>query len=254
MAENLRKKSPRAPSIALEEALERAIKVYDCERLHPAAIDVVAKHLGYKNANNGAALGVLATLRYFGLLERPKEGMLAVTKEVESYRYAPDAKLRHSLLLVFLKQPALYRELLEKYDSGLPSDENLKHEMIVERRFAPQSAESALVIFKASVTFANYFNEKSKDDKGDEGIQGEKSPSDLEAKESERIAEKVNSSSFSVKNTIQAMPDGSASDHIPVRLSGGRKAQLIIPTPFYDADKARLKAQIDLLLTDDEGN
>lgn len=41
-------------------------------------------------------------------------------------------------------------------------------------------------------------------------------------------------------------------DQIPVRLPGGRRAWLIIPTPFFDADKARLKAQIDLLLTQDE--
>jgi hypothetical protein len=40
-------------------------------------------------------------------------------------------------------------------------------------------------------------------------------------------------------------------DRIPVRLSKGRKAWLIIPTPFYEADKARLKAQIDFLLTEE---
>jgi len=40
-------------------------------------------------------------------------------------------------------------------------------------------------------------------------------------------------------------------DKIPVRLSEGRKAWLVIPTPFYEADKLRLKAQIDLLLTED---
>jgi hypothetical protein len=42
-------------------------------------------------------------------------------------------------------------------------------------------------------------------------------------------------------------------DSIPVRLSGGRKAWLAIPTPFYADDKLRLKAQIDLLLAQDEG-
>lgn len=41
-------------------------------------------------------------------------------------------------------------------------------------------------------------------------------------------------------------------DRIPVRLTGGRRAWLVIPTPFYSADKSRLKAQIDLLLTAEE--
>jgi hypothetical protein len=49
------------------------------------------------------------------------------------------------------------------------------------------------------------------------------------------------------------LPDD-GTDKIPVRLSGGRRAWLIIPTPFFESDKARLKAQIDLLLSEDELN
>ena len=41
-------------------------------------------------------------------------------------------------------------------------------------------------------------------------------------------------------------------DRIPVRLPGGRRAWLLIPSPFFTADKDRLKAQIDLLLAEDE--
>ncbi len=41
-------------------------------------------------------------------------------------------------------------------------------------------------------------------------------------------------------------------DRIPVRLPGGRRAWLLIPAPFYNADKARLKAQIDLLFTEED--
>jgi hypothetical protein len=41
-------------------------------------------------------------------------------------------------------------------------------------------------------------------------------------------------------------------DRIPVRLPGARRAWLLIPTPFFKADKERLKAQIDLLLTEED--
>lgn len=41
-----RKKSPRAPSIPLDEAIEKALKVYEKERLHPSPTDVVAQHMG----------------------------------------------------------------------------------------------------------------------------------------------------------------------------------------------------------------
>src|SRR5205814_1139396 len=104
--------------------------------------DVVAQNIGYKSANNGAALAALASLRYFGLLERPKDGFLAVTKDVEAFKFAPDERMKRSLLLGFLRRPQLYAELLEKYDSGLPSDANLRYELI-QRGFTPASAESA---------------------------------------------------------------------------------------------------------------
>jgi hypothetical protein len=48
------------------------------------------------------------------------------------------------------------------------------------------------------------------------------------------------------------MREGSGHDRIPVRLAGGRRAWLLIPHEFREADKTRLKAQIDLLLTEDE--
>ena len=47
-------------------------------------------------------------------------------------------------------------------------------------------------------------------------------------------------------------PVANGYDRIPVRLNGGRRAWLEIPTPFYLADKKRLNAQIELLLTEDE--
>ena len=116
MIDTPRKKSPRAPSLALDEALDRVYRAYDKERLHATPTEIVAQNIGYKSANNGAALGALASLRYFGLLERPKEGVLAVSKDVESYKFAPDDDMKLSLRLIFLKRPTLYNELLEKYE------------------------------------------------------------------------------------------------------------------------------------------
>lgn len=249
MAEIPRKKSPRAPSVSLDEALVRVMKVYDRERLHPAPTDVVAQHLGYKSANNGSAMSTLASLRYFGLLERPKEGMLCVTKEVESFKFAPDEKLKRALLLGFLKRPALYSELLEKYESGLPSDANLKFELI-QRGFAPQAAESALVVFKGSVAFADFFSSEL-DDRGEEGACDDSQDAFPVANETPASAPLGLAIAAPVTVRHSDLDDGEM-DRIPVRLPGGRRAWLLIPTPFFDADKARLKAQIDLLLTSED--
>ena len=240
-----RKKSPRAPSIPLDEALARAIKIYDRERLHPAPTEVIAQHIGYKNANNGSALSAVASLRYYGLLERPKEGLLAVTKEVESYKFAPDEKLKRSLLLGFLTRPALYNDLLEKYDSGLPSDPNLKFELI-QRGFAPHAAEAALGVFNRSVEFAGYYD--AADAVGEESFDEPQNALSDES-DSQLPTDQTILANLSPAVARNREPEDADLDRIPVRLPGGRRAWLLIPAPFFNADKVRLKAQIDLLLT-----
>ncbi len=246
MGVSVRKKSPRAPSVSLSEALDRALKAYENDRLHPAPIEVFAQNLGYKSANNGAALTMLASLRYYGLAERPADGMLAITKDVESYKFAPEVSLKKSLVRQFLRSPNLYSELLDKYASGLPSDANLRYELI-QRGFAPSSAESALLAFRESVEFAEYFQDDGNKN-SEESVQNAIPDAMSLNKEAISPAPQLQTQSLLWED------NASQDDTIPVRLPGGRRAWLRIPTPFFAADRDRLKAQIDLLLTQDEEN
>lgn len=248
MNDSPRRKSPRAPSIALDEAIERALRVYEKERRHAAPTDVVAQDLGYKSANNGAALSVLASLRYYGLLERPEDGKLAVTKDVESYNFAPSDQLRREILLRWLKAPQIFGDLLEKYEGGLPSDGNLRFDLI-QRGFSPPAAEAVISVFKRSVEFSNYYESKAAEspiERLGPGLPGgstEEEGSSIQQRFAQQPSSQVPS------NFAETDPD---LDKIPVRLVGGRRAWLLIPSQFFSADKVRLKAQIDLLLTEDE--
>jgi hypothetical protein len=243
-----RRKSPRAPTIPLDEAIERVLKAYDKERLHPAPTDVVAQNLGYKGASSGSALAAMASLRYYGLLERPSDGLLAVTKDVEALKFAPEESLKRSLVLGFLRRPALFAELLEKYSMGLPSDANLKYDLI-QRGFLPATASEVVSVFRRSADFARYF-----DSGGVDRLDETEAP-EQEPVPSQATPEARESSQPSVARASTAeIPDEGQYDRIPVRLKGARRAWLIIPTPFFVADKQRLKAQIDLLLTEDEEN
>lgn len=245
MSEAPRKKSPRAPSMPLDEAIERAISIYDKERRHAAPTDVIAQNLGYKSANNGAALSVIASLRYYGLLEKAQEGKLAVSKDVESFRFAPDDSLKEALQLKWLKSPQIFAELLDNYGEGLPSDATLRFTLI-QRGFAPGAAESLLGVFKKSVEFTGYFDRKLKsaDAQTDPGP----APAPQEVRDQRIQLPNVDESDVSASRSAE--PTGY--DRIPVRLPGGRRAWLEIPSPFYSSDKNRLKSQIDLLLADDD--
>ena len=247
MGESARKKSPRAPSMPLSEAIEGALKIYSQDRRHAIPVELAAQHLGYKSANNGAAIKTLASIRYFGLLGRPQEGQLAVEKEVEDYHFAPDPAQKAQLLRKWLLTPPVFAEVLGKFVDGLPSEAALKFELI-QRGFLPEAAEALVAVLKSSVEFARYYDRPS--------------PPPAQAEASQATSENVGASSAS--NRADTASGGSSStpssgslgaeagDRIPVRLSGGRRAYLEIPTPFFAADKQRLKNQIDLLLAEDE--
>lgn len=261
----VRKRSPRAPSIALDEALNRALLAYDKDRTHAAPAEVVAQNLGYKSANNGSALAAMASLRYYGLLERPKEGMLAVAKSVEQYKFAPDKSQRKALLRKFLLAPNVFAELLEFYRDGLPSDATIRYELI-NRGFLPAPAETCAAVFRKSVDFVDYFGQPGAiepTEADDEGANIEDGPrsraSNLD--ESDESVQQPTVASFrsaTPRQSASPLPPlgGEDVDSIPVRLTGGRRAWLVIPHRLYDADKVRLKAQIDLLLTveEEQGN
>ncbi len=240
-----RKRSPRAPTVALDQALERVLRVYEQERLHVAPVDAVAQALGFKNASNGSAAVSIASLRYFGLLERPKDGFLCVSKAVETYKYAPEEAMKKQLELEFLKTPPLYQELLAKYSIGLPSSATLKHELI-QKGFLPQAVDAVLSAFLQSVSFAKYFEAASPIDAV------EMSQDFLVNEVVPDVQELKPTSQHNKREAQQNLPTNSLveMDQIPIRLSGGRKAWLNIPTPFYESDKARIKAQIDVLFAD----
>jgi hypothetical protein len=246
--EVLRKKSPRAPSLSLEESLERALKIYEQERRHAAPTDVIAQNLGYKSANNGAALSAIASLRSFGLLEKVQEGKMAVAKDVEAYRFAPTDELKSQLRIKWLKMPNVFSELLKKYAEGLPSDASLRFDLI-QRGFTPASVESTLAVFKKSVEFARFFDLSAFNARGAEGAEAELEADDQPASASVNVQSRPAESASTA--AASAALDGY--DRIPVRLAGGRRAWLEIPTPFYEADKKRLVAQIELVLTEDDG-
>ena len=243
-----RKKSPRAPSIPLDEAIEKALKIYEKERLHPAPTDVVAQHIGYKDANNGRALGALASLRYYGLVVRQNTGLLKVTKDLENYKFAPNEDMRRAYLRQYLAAPPLFAELLERYSAGLPSDDNLRYELI-QRDFLPSTAGSLVSIFRRSTEFAQVFSHRPIEEPSSQPLVEEE---EEEEEALAPVAQPVRAHSRSQPLRDDRASDESGHDRIPVRLSGGRRAWLLIPYEFREADKARLKAQIDLLLSEDD--
>lgn len=254
--EVIRKRSPRAPSIPLAAAVERALKIYDAEGRHQAPADAVAQDIGYKSAGSGAAKTMLASIGYYGLLDRPKDGFLSVAKSVEEFKFAPSGRMKSEILERWLRAPDVFSELLETYPDSLPSQATLKFDLI-QRGFSPEAADDCISCFIQSVNYVRSL--ATPDIPG--GADGELTRDGNKVEEEDQSggasAQAASTPGAQVGKTVatggaQLVDAGEGYDSIPVRLSGGRKAWLAIPSVFYAADKQRLIAQIQLLLTEDD--
>lgn len=240
----VRRRSPKAPSVSLGEAIDKAKKIFDKDQNHPIPRDVAAKHLGYSGERNGAALKVLGTLKMFGLLESPAQGTLAVPRSLPDYLFAPDAGRKRLILKNWLENPPLFHEIFEKYNWSLPSQQALVHTLITEYGFTVKAAERLQSVLQDSVEFVNQVGgpsdhlEPHNEESGDEDVP--KTPQEPVNRPERPIVSGDSQQSSSV-------------DRIPIRLRGGRKAWLEVPQIFHEADKEVIKAQVDLIMpTEDE--
>lgn len=257
----VRKRSPRAPLVSLKVSVDRASKVYEKEGKHPASANIVAQHLGYKSSDNGAAKQAIAALGYYGLVERKGGAMLAITKSFEEYKFAPSDEIRAQVLRKWLRTPTVFAELLEKFQDRLPSDASLKFELI-QKGFNPATADECRDAFIDSVQYVKLatpaaMSDASADDGSAVNIGGEAAAgSNIDTKiEQAVMIDNTSRHSEAVTRIADrglSVADEESSDKIPVRLANGRRAWLVIPSPFFAADKRRLISQIELLLADDE--
>ncbi len=241
MNEVARKKSPRSPAFPLEDCLEKVLKIYEKEKGYDVNTDTVARHAGYKDGKSGASLSFIAALGYFGLTVRRGDGVVAVSPDVREYKVLPDHAEKQALLVKWLKSPAVFRELLEDdFPAGLPSDPTLRYTLI-KKGYSDKAADDCLKVFKRSVEFVGYYDINAQD-------------ALVEAPPQPTLPAVVAKSPEEISDAFDRSNDGLPVDfdEIPVRLGNGRRAWLRIPTPFYERDKARLKKQIDLILTEDE--
>lgn len=248
-------RSPNYPLQPLEWAVETGLKLLEKEGVNAVPADVIASHLGYKDATNGRALRVLANLKTFGIVQKVAGGKLAVSKEVQRFKLHPNDADRAALIHQWLKKPLLFSKLIEKYDGNLPSDRALVFELVDEYGFLEPAAQSAIEVFRASLHYAERFSAATKDDVAHEDVvedelQGIEDAVTPQAKQPPAPAPSQLGNAFQL-SPVPAVREGV---RYPIRLAGGRMAWIDVPDPFYEADKKRLQAQLEIIGTVDEDN
>lgn len=155
-ARKLKSRSPAYPAINLETAIQRARQLYDKERRHSAPVLTVVSHWGY-TSTNGAALGALAALKKYGLLDEEGSGedrKAGLSRLADDILMNPDGAKRSEAIQEAALRPAIHREIWDKYHLDLPSEKNLLWELTRDRGFTERGAAEFIRIYRATITFA----------------------------------------------------------------------------------------------------
>ena len=154
----LRTRSPAYPYLDLRSALDKAAVLWKAEGRHPAAVNVVMHHWGYKEESS-TGYSCMAALKKYGLIEH--DGM-GESKQIRLSNLAltilldenPDSPSRIDALRTAAMSPRIHAELWERYGSDLPSDQSLKRYLVLEKSFNEAAVDELLEEYKQTVSFA----------------------------------------------------------------------------------------------------
>ena len=174
-----RGRSPSYPGIDLKEALLRSHALYQRERGHAAPIETILNHWGYK-PGSGPGLVALAALKKFGLLidegtGKSRKARLSDSAIKIALDTRPETGARYKALQNAALSPTIHRELWNKYGDALPSDLNLRYELVTERSFTEAGADEFIPQYRRTLAFAHLLDggklsvdDEDKDAKGDD--------------------------------------------------------------------------------------
>jgi hypothetical protein len=148
------KRSPGYPFLGLEEAIQRAMILWDKDKNNSIPIEVVYKHLGY-GFIGGYGGRVIAAMKHFDLISEEKDGIKLTSNAVDLALHQPTDEKYTEIIKELALKPVIYNKLFNEYKSNLPSDATLKIKLIKDYEFNPDKVDGFLSDFKKTIEFAN---------------------------------------------------------------------------------------------------
>lgn len=150
-------RSPAYPSIDLKSAIERARQFYSAEKRAAANVKVASEHWGYSFTSSGGKQAIAALLA-FGLMEDEGSGDQRKVKLTElALRIIlderQDSKERDEAIRRAALMPKIHQEILTKWPT-LPSDANLRHYLVLDRKFNENVVGDFIREIRNTIAFA----------------------------------------------------------------------------------------------------
>jgi len=146
-------RSPNYPSIALSDAIQRLQDVWKQEKKASTTSEVIIRHLGY-DPKSGSGIRALSALRQYGLLDE-SGGQYRVSELGFTLLHFPEGSPeRQQALREAARKPAIFGDILAKYEQQLPSDATLTAYLLREKGFNPATVPTFIRIFRESINLA----------------------------------------------------------------------------------------------------
>ncbi len=143
------------PAVGLGEAVELARKLYDKMGKAPNTGEGIVKILGYKGIN-GSSARRLSALRQYGLLDSRDGNMDALSQRSLTILLEPDGSAeRATEICAAAREPAIFSELLDAFQDGLPTDEGLVSYLVRQEDFAHSGAEKLVAVLRNTMTLVD---------------------------------------------------------------------------------------------------
>ena len=153
-----RLRSPAYPGINLDTAIKRARTFYSKERRNSANVAVAVQHWDFKPTSGGGFI-VIAAMKSFGLMVEDGAGAgrtvklseLALRILLDEREVSPE---REAAIKIAALSPKIHAQLWKKHGPDLPSEGNLRHELIFGMKFNENSVDDFIKKYKDTIAFA----------------------------------------------------------------------------------------------------
>lgn len=241
-----RNRSPAYPLISLREAVELAAKLYDKHRFNKVPITIALNDLGY--STSGTGYRVVAALSHYGLAEAEgnKESrriqITALTRSI-ILENPNNPSMSLDAIKTAALMPEMHQWVISNYQLGeggtLPTDAQLMYDLVTDMGFTEKAAKSFIDEFKETYEYARL------GDVGENLVTTE--PQQPESNPKKEILNLQNTMTdfFGIKPPAQ--PQKPPEEHT-IRLTQGKKAQLILPAKLNQKDMAMLIGWLQVVL------
>lgn len=156
VSEAKQRRSPRFPVLAIDEAIERARRIYRQDKLAFASLEAIKEHMGYTTKGKGGRAGrAAAALKQYGLLDERGGRFRISDLAFKILEMGEDSPERIALVKKAALNPPIIRKVFRQFEGEPPSDKTLRDYLLFDEGFTPDSARDFIRIIRQTKDIAN---------------------------------------------------------------------------------------------------